>query len=229
MKHMHRGLAAFLLWAASNAGAVPVAYIDTQYDLLGSAEVGDALGGAIDSRSYAEAVPPGTVPVFREAAASGADSSAYAFGSAEDGFVSIGTESLAFGDESARASSVVSFSGDFANPGGPLRLVLDLDLSQVIAGLASIELSFAVGGLAPESLLFDTGGGDVLKLLRTFALPDGVATGTLDFQLIAESTGGSSNLANLAFRIETVPEPGTWLLLPAGLLLIALRRRDTGA
>lgn len=219
-----------LALGVSTASAVPVPFDVAQFDLLGTADVTDAAGGAIDSDGFSVSAPPAPLPAQGDAnAASPGGSSAFAFASAGDGFLSVGTEALPVAGETADATSSSTFSGTFTSPGGPLTLRLDFDFSQVLTGgIGTVELVFGVAGfLAPESVLFDTGGGNTLTLLRSFSPASGAAA-VLDLLLTASGSGGAQNLGNLAFRIDTVPEPGTLALLLPGLVAV-FRKRGAAA
>lgn len=225
MNLIFSSLAVLLFIWASAAEAVPVPFTQVQYDLLGTAEIFDANGNPADDDSFADASPPSVLPLLRDASASSADGSAHAFAAVDDGFVAVGTESLPGAGETAFASAAVAFSGEFVSPGGLLQLWLSFDVNQILPGAGNVELAFAINGLAPENLLFDMGGSNSFTLLRPFRLSAG-ATGTLDVLLTATAEGGSSNLGNLAFRVESVPEPGTlFILLPGIVLMGAVRRR----
>lgn len=215
---------------ASTAGAVPIPFDSVQFDLLGSADVTDGAGGAIASDSFGVAAPPTALPVLADANATSPNGgSAFAFAGAEAGFLAVGTEALATADEGADALVSAAFSGGFTSPGGTLLLRLDFDFSQVLTGSGSVELVFGIAGfLAPESLLFDTSGGNSFTLLRLFS-PTAGTTATLDLLLTASGNGGAQNLANLGFRIDTVPEPATLLIFLPGLGLLGAVRRRAGS
>jgi hypothetical protein len=67
-------------------------------------------------------------------------------------------------------------------------------------------------------------GDDFTGTLFTVALPANLAPGNYNgfFEILGGSSGGAQDsLATVDFQINTVPEPGTWVLLATGLSTLA--------
>lgn len=196
----------------------------------------------VSSDSTAASSPPDSLPLLGSATVSTLEDNAFAFGSADVGFLSVGAQADSTA-QNAFATSFGEYSANFLAPGSPFLLTFFFDASATAAGLDSLaEIVLAYSLFGDSNTLLD---GEIrvssisdTKTLQqpfsqTFSLPLNTFT---EFNLLllnsASATLGSAfNLASVQYEIspvQAVPEPSMTALLGIGaLMLFLVPRRKT--
>lgn len=215
-------LACSLALCAWTAPAAAVVFDDTQYFTTTFAAVGAV------SDSDADSSPLSTLPLLTSSDAIGDDGgAASAFGIADAGFLSAGTDAVG-GPDGSSALTSAEFLGSFVADGRPILIALDIGTSGI--GNAIRLIVTGDGGT-----LFD----QTWAAAGMFQSYLDIAAGTLgSINIIATSSTDvpfgdiASASASAGFAVTSVPEPSTLVFMVlAGLCAFAalqaqhLRRR----
>lgn len=223
---MNKLIAAFAVLATCSAAhAAAPSFLDTLYTTSAFASVGVAVDGP---RSGATPAP---LPLLASAALSRPGGSGSASAIADHLFLSTTAETNSLNAD-ANATAVSTFSGTLTGTNRPLLLSIDFD-SQITGMPGAADNLLAVAIVANGVTLLDETFSDTSKIVRRLVL-DTPALLQFDLSLASSafaSGGAALGLSSVNFSIATVPEPGTWLMMSAGLgsllFLLTLRTRRT--
>lgn len=210
-----------------------MSFTNTVAEVSGSATLDPDGSPATDSFDIAQ--PPATLPLSGEARSREEDvGDAFGFATAEAGFLSATTETVATSEKSI-ADAGAEFSGDFAGT-GPMRLQLDIEKVVTTSGSGlDLNASVMVVVTAGSTLLNEsfplTGTKDHAQtILRDFTVP-AQATGTIQVTLSSDATSdvGSQATSLVSSKFQFVPEPNATPRWFASLVALGLLRAQQRA